>query len=54
MLLSCIKLVLIDEVHLIGETERGGCLESVICRIKTIQRAACARKLTSSDIASSR
>ena len=54
VLLSCIKLVLIDEVHLIGETERGGCLESVICRMKTIQRAACARKLTSSDIASSR
>ena len=54
VLLSCIKLVLIDEVHLIGETDRGGCLESVICRMKTIQRAACARKLTSSDIASSR
>ena len=54
VLLSSIKLVLIDEVHLIGEKERGGCLESVICRMKTIQRAACARKLTSSEIASSR
>jgi ATP-dependent DNA helicase HFM1/MER3 len=54
VLLSSFKLVLIDEVHLIGEKERGGCLESVICRMKTIQRAACARKLTSSEIASSR
>jgi hypothetical protein len=54
VLLSCIKLVLIDEVHLIGETDRGGCLESIICRMKTIQRAACARMLTASEIASSR
>ena len=54
VLLSCIKLVLVDEVHLIGETDRGGCLESIICRMKTIQRAACARMLTASEIASSR
>ena len=54
VLLSCIKLVLIDEVHLIGETDRGACLESIICRMKTIQRAACARMLTASEIASSR
>ena len=39
VLLSSIKLMLVDEVHRIGETERGGCLESVICRMKTIQRA---------------
>ena len=39
VLLSSIKLMLVDEVHMIGETERGGCLESVICRMKTIQRA---------------
>ena len=54
VLLSSIKLVLIDKVHLIGKKERGGCLESVICCMKTIQRAACARKLTSSEIASLR
>lgn len=54
VLLSCIKLVLIDEVHLIGETDRGGCLESIICRMKTIQRAAGARMLTAPEIASSR
>ncbi|KAL7539117.1 hypothetical protein ACHAXR_010579 [Thalassiosira sp. AJA248-18] len=53
VLLSSIKLLLLDEAHLIGETERGGCLESVISRMKTIQRAACAKTLTSSEIASS-
>ena len=54
VLLSTVKLVLLDEVHLIGEPERGGCLESVISRMKTIQRAACAKKLTVPEIASSR
>jgi replicative superfamily II helicase len=46
--------VLIDEVHMIGEPDRGGCLESVICRMKTIQRVARSKMLTGLDIASSR
>jgi len=54
VLLSSIKLVLVDEVHMIGEPERGGCLESVLCRMKTIQRVARAKMLTSLEIASSR
>ena len=54
VLLASIKLVLVDEVHMIGEPERGGCLESVICRMKTIQRVACTRMLTGLEIASSR
>jgi len=37
--LASVKLLLIDEVHLLGDKNRGGCLESVICRMKTIQRA---------------
>ncbi|KAL7427055.1 hypothetical protein ACHAXH_000542, partial [Discostella pseudostelligera] len=53
MLLSSIKLVLVDEVHMIGEPERGGCLESVLCRMKMIQRVARAKMLTSLEIASS-
>ena len=54
VLLSSIKLVLIDEVHMIGETDRGGTLESVISRMKTIQRAACSKTLSVAEIASSR
>ncbi|KAL9182447.1 hypothetical protein ACHAXT_013099 [Thalassiosira profunda] len=53
VLLSCIKLVLVDEVHMIGEADRGGTIESVIARMKTIQRAARARLLTASEIATS-
>ena len=30
MLLSSVKLVMLDEVHLIGERERGGTLELVM------------------------
>ncbi len=54
VLLSSIKLVLVDEVHMIGEPDRGVCLESVICRMKTIHRVARSRMLTGLDIASSR
>jgi ATP-dependent DNA helicase HFM1/MER3 len=54
VLLGSIKLVVLDEVHMIGEPERGSCLEAVIGRIKTIQRAATARKLSNSEIESSR
>ena len=38
--------MLVDEAHMIGETKMGGCLELVIGRMKTIQRAACVRTLT--------
>mmetsp|Transcript_3744 Transcript_3744/g.7710 ORF Transcript_3744/g.7710 Transcript_3744/m.7710 type:complete len:154 (+) Transcript_3744:2-463(+) len=54
VLLGSIKLVLVDEVHMIGEAERGSCLESVLNRMKAIHRAATARKLTSVEIATSR
>jgi len=41
-LFGSIKLVLLDEVHLLGDDTRGCCLESIVCRMKTIQRAAVA------------
>ncbi len=39
-LIGSVKLLLIDEVHLLGDGSRGGCLETIICRMKTVQRAA--------------
>ena len=54
VLLGSVKLMLVDEVHLIGEKDRGSCLESVISRMKTIQRAASSRLLTGHEIVSSR
>ncbi len=39
-LVGSVKLLLIDEVHLIGDGSRGACLEAIICRMKTVQRAA--------------
>ena len=54
VLLARVKLVMLDEVHLIGESERGSTLESVVMRMKAIQRAARARTLTPLEIASSR
>eukprot|EP00537_Pseudo-nitzschia_pungens_P006262 CAMPEP_0172376338 /NCGR_PEP_ID=MMETSP1060-20121228/66435_1 /TAXON_ID=37318 /ORGANISM="Pseudo-nitzschia pungens, Strain cf. cingulata" /LENGTH=426 /DNA_ID=CAMNT_0013103831 /DNA_START=115 /DNA_END=1392 /DNA_ORIENTATION=+ len=42
-LFASVKLLLLDEVHLLGDISRGWCLESVITRMKTIHRAA--RKL---------
>jgi len=53
VLLGSVKLMLVDEVHMIGEKDRGSCLESVISRMKTIQRAASSRMLTSYEISSS-
>lgn len=38
-LIGSVKLILIDEVHFIGTVDRGACLEAVICRMKTVQRA---------------
>eukprot|EP00554_Chaetoceros_debilis_P010508 CAMPEP_0194110528 /NCGR_PEP_ID=MMETSP0150-20130528/9767_1 /TAXON_ID=122233 /ORGANISM="Chaetoceros debilis, Strain MM31A-1" /LENGTH=1867 /DNA_ID=CAMNT_0038799741 /DNA_START=175 /DNA_END=5775 /DNA_ORIENTATION=- len=43
-LIGSVKLLLMDEVHLLGDESRGGCLEAIICRMKTVQRAAIAKK----------
>jgi len=39
-LFASVKLVLLDEIHLLADPSRGACLEAVLCRLKTIQRAA--------------
>jgi len=36
-ILKLIKLLLLDEVHLLGDSGRGCCLETVICRMKMVQ-----------------
>jgi hypothetical protein len=36
-ILQLIKLLLIDEVHLLGDPGRGCCIETVICRMKMVQ-----------------
>jgi hypothetical protein len=36
-ILQLIKLLLLDEVHLLGDLGRGCCLETVICRMKMVQ-----------------
>ena len=43
-ILECIKLLLIDEVHLIGDNNRGPCLETVVCRMKTVRKASSAKQ----------
>jgi replicative superfamily II helicase len=52
-LFASIKLFMVDEVHLLGDPSRGWCLETIICRIKTIQRAASNASVTQSDLLSS-
>jgi hypothetical protein len=54
VLFGSVKLVLIDEVHLLGDASRGSCLESVVCRMKTIFRATQACEMTESQIKTSR
>lgn len=54
VLFATVKLFMIDEVHLIGDENRGCCLESIVCRMKTIQRAAANNRLSEEDIAASR
>ena len=39
-LIGSVKLLLLDEVHLLGDGSRGECLETIICCMKTVQRAA--------------
>jgi replicative superfamily II helicase len=53
-LFASIKLYLIDEVHLVADESRGCCLESVLCRTRTIQRAACRIQVTDEELATSR
>lgn len=53
-LFASIKLYLIDEVHLVADESRGCCLESVLCRTRTIQRAACQVQVTREELETSR
>lgn len=53
-LFGSVKLLMIDEVHLLGDGSRGCCLESIVCRMKTIQRAARAASESYSEHAMSR
>ena len=49
-LFGSVKLFLVDECHLIAEDSRGCCLESLLCRMKAIQRGAQSIQLTQADI----
>jgi hypothetical protein len=53
-LLATVKLVLVDEVHLLADASRGPCLEAILCRLKSIQRAAQNHVVSRQDIAASR
>jgi len=53
-LIGSVKLLLLDEVHLLGDESRGSCLEAVICRMKTVQRAARAKQVADDEIQNSR
>ena len=35
-LMNALKLVMIDEVHLMNDKDRGHVLEAVVCRLKTL------------------
>ena len=39
-ILRCIKLLLVDEIHLLGDETRGPCLETVICRMKSVSTSS--------------
>jgi hypothetical protein len=54
VLFASFKLFLCDEIHLVADKSRGSCLESVICRMKTIHRAAYNCKFTQDAIDTSR
>lgn len=53
-LIASVKLLMIDEVHLLGDSNRGCCLESVVCRMKTVFRATQNMQPTQEQINSSR
>ncbi len=52
-LFASVKLLLLDEVHLLGDENRGWCVESIVSRMKTIQRAATALSTTKLEISDS-
>jgi hypothetical protein len=52
-LLASVKLVLVDEFHLVADTSRGPCLEAILCRLKSIQRAAQDHVVSQQDISAS-
>ncbi|KAG7360081.1 pre-mRNA splicing helicase [Nitzschia inconspicua] len=52
-LIASVKLMLVDEVHLLGDKDRGWCLETIVCRMKTISRAAQSIEVDSTDISRS-
>lgn len=39
-LLGNVALLMVDEVHMLGDKDRGATLESIICRMKTVRKAA--------------
>lgn len=49
-LIASVKLILVDEIHHLGDETRGWCLESVLCRMKTVHRAAQFVASTPADI----
>jgi hypothetical protein len=53
-LLASVKLLLIDEVHLLGDSSRGCCLEATVARMKSVQRAARSVNVSTDDIHTSR
>jgi hypothetical protein len=53
-LFGSVKLLLLDEIHLIADESRGCCLESIICRMKIIQYAAQNLRASQSVISRSR
>ena len=52
-LFASVKLLLLDEVHLLGDESRGWCLESIVTRMKTIQRAASSLITTPLEVSTS-
>jgi replicative superfamily II helicase len=53
-LFGSVKLLLLDEIHLLADSSRGCCLESVVCRMKSIQLAARQIQTTQADIEGSK
>jgi replicative superfamily II helicase len=53
-LLASVKLLLVDEVHLLGDDSRGSCLEAVLSRMKSIARAATSMNTTQDQVNRSR
>jgi replicative superfamily II helicase len=53
-LFASVKLLLIDEVHMIADESRGCCLEAIIMRMKTIQKATQRIDVSQAELATSR